>query len=564
MGTRGYKVHRHKGWYFAQYNHYDSYPEGLGIEVLAEIPTDPEKFLKWLEGMRHYFDELLEEHQDALNKNGGLREDDGLEITRKQPTNDLFIEWVYEIDLDHLVFHIDCAPMYRLDHMPPTDLFLEGISFNVYGNRACGRDVPAEYRFTLDSLPPPPVENSAQEKYHNSVQENAPCTVNALLSLNTAPALADVIIQERTAYFHICMHAWNEEATELAFLSDAQTMSSKQRSLAFNLAALALLPASYMLWELAIAPEEVKGDGEANTVERKVSFVSLAEERVWWPRRHICVLIATYLAHEDNRKAAIAQVVEEITKDGREVPDIVYGVVFSVFHCVLVRVDKRDNGRFTHTDVLSSCPDLFTSGDPSTEQTPAGLEAMIRLGNLPANDDIDFFYDSLRSSWASENHKQQKPASDSESINGQPDTSQPAAPSGARHGLPQEMLNHIAESITDPRALSAFAFASRSTMAAALPLLRLPRIFLPTFETGLVLQRSIPLPVAPKKRSTKSTKAAFDARYEDQPAVVIVSSSFASGAGLEQVAQGRLFMFRPPAHVGVCFTVFRETVKCDA
>jgi len=44
MGTRGYVFIRCRGRYFVYYNHWDSYPEGLGEAIIAKIPTDPEKY----------------------------------------------------------------------------------------------------------------------------------------------------------------------------------------------------------------------------------------------------------------------------------------------------------------------------------------------------------------------------------------------------------------------------------------------------------------------------------------------------------------------------------------
>lgn len=44
MGTRGFVFIRCRGRYFIYYNHWDSYPEGLGEAIVSKIPTDPEKY----------------------------------------------------------------------------------------------------------------------------------------------------------------------------------------------------------------------------------------------------------------------------------------------------------------------------------------------------------------------------------------------------------------------------------------------------------------------------------------------------------------------------------------
>ena len=44
MGTRGLKIVRFHGRYYVYYNHFDSYPRGLGRILVDEIPTDSELY----------------------------------------------------------------------------------------------------------------------------------------------------------------------------------------------------------------------------------------------------------------------------------------------------------------------------------------------------------------------------------------------------------------------------------------------------------------------------------------------------------------------------------------
>lgn len=44
MGTRGHFSIRCRGRYFVYYNHFDSYPEGLGDAIINLIPVDPDEF----------------------------------------------------------------------------------------------------------------------------------------------------------------------------------------------------------------------------------------------------------------------------------------------------------------------------------------------------------------------------------------------------------------------------------------------------------------------------------------------------------------------------------------
>lgn len=44
MGTRGLEVVCFRGRYYIRYHQYDSYYEGLGVEIVQQIPADPEEY----------------------------------------------------------------------------------------------------------------------------------------------------------------------------------------------------------------------------------------------------------------------------------------------------------------------------------------------------------------------------------------------------------------------------------------------------------------------------------------------------------------------------------------
>jgi hypothetical protein len=87
------------------FSHYDSYPSGLGLDLLNTIPKHGKIFQKWLAEMRQHLDETIEAMDNCeLDENK-------VTITREVPCTDLFIEWIYTIDLDRLVFHVDSRPL---------------------------------------------------------------------------------------------------------------------------------------------------------------------------------------------------------------------------------------------------------------------------------------------------------------------------------------------------------------------------------------------------------------------------------------------------------------------
>jgi hypothetical protein len=107
MGCRGYKIYRHRAHYYIYFNQYDSYPDDLGLKVLHEIPrkVSKEEFKEWLRKTREYV--YAQRDSIALSDPANYVSDDA-------PVNDLFIEWIYEIDLDNLIFLVNSQPFFSL------------------------------------------------------------------------------------------------------------------------------------------------------------------------------------------------------------------------------------------------------------------------------------------------------------------------------------------------------------------------------------------------------------------------------------------------------------------
>ncbi|KZW03044.1 hypothetical protein EXIGLDRAFT_728578 [Exidia glandulosa HHB12029] len=102
MGTNGLWSYRWRRPYYTTYNHWDSYPEGLGNELVAKIPSDPDEFARWA---------------DALKRELDARDDGELESPHHR-RNGIGIEWTYVIDFDRNAFTIDGRVNIRLDKLP--------------------------------------------------------------------------------------------------------------------------------------------------------------------------------------------------------------------------------------------------------------------------------------------------------------------------------------------------------------------------------------------------------------------------------------------------------------
>lgn len=106
MGTRGFIVVKFEGKYYRIYNHYDSYPEGLGVEV-ANVARQAERTKEYVNKVIDKFDSS---HYHLL-----------VTESASDVENDLLIEWVYIIDLDAGTFTVNGGyhtPVYQLTSIP--------------------------------------------------------------------------------------------------------------------------------------------------------------------------------------------------------------------------------------------------------------------------------------------------------------------------------------------------------------------------------------------------------------------------------------------------------------
>ena len=128
MGTRGFKAWRFRKRYYYQYNHWDSYPEGLGQTIVATIPSNPEDYQTWLEEQRKVAAEWESEWNGYLTVDP---DSEPKEIATEMmaenhptwfaPLNDLYIEWVYILDLDREIFSVNNGAHFKLDQVRHLD-----------------------------------------------------------------------------------------------------------------------------------------------------------------------------------------------------------------------------------------------------------------------------------------------------------------------------------------------------------------------------------------------------------------------------------------------------------
>ncbi|KAK0238121.1 hypothetical protein EDD85DRAFT_1005529 [Armillaria nabsnona] len=427
MGTRGYYVYRWRGWYFIHYNHLDSYPDGLGLIIHGEVPSadcDPKVFDKWFEAATKRFDADLKRYKVEERRRETYEVSDSFSISREQPRNDIFIEWIYEIDFDNLVFHVDSVPMFRLDCMPSHDDFCDYISVNHYGGRAYPEEMPERYRYDANWITSPPEiskkQLTAYKRLDAIVKEDiVPLAISVVSTtrIRLLEAMVGVLMKRSSS---TCRNIIN-----LRNVSSRDSFTKASFHAIWHFAWTALSPPKYgKQWEAVIAGSHYP------------ARVSKNDCLAVWFRENLCVFAWTHLDDEHNLKAAVVAITECL--HSQSCVSDTFGVAFSLYHCVVVRLEGK-TGKVTHTGVLDFLPSWYAYS-PST----SGITALARLSEYL--DDLSL---------------------------GHPDvtvcTTEPLhAP------LPHELLARISEYIYSSATLLAYAQASVQTRAACRAMLMKP------------------------------------------------------------------------------------------
>jgi hypothetical protein len=428
MGTEQ-KVYRYKGLYFVYYNDY-SYDSDFMLSVFNEIPYDvsEDDFERWVRSLGNALDEEYERLID-LDDNDWKSD----YVTDEQPGNGLVIEWIFEIDLDNRIFHVDSEPLFRLDNMPPTDIFLKAISFDHFGHRAYNSDTPMEFRYDWRSPPPTP-STASIDAYNSFCDPSYRSSIDELLRI---PAALSSIERTHTKFMELlvtgCMGASGvgHHVRLLENVPHRNQIPPYMLKLALSLVTFAVGPP---LPSLPCRPCTTSG---------------------WdyiWIRKDVCLRITTHLDDEANLQAAVSDLVQHINAT-KEKSGVVYGVACSIFHCAVVRVDKGMRGTSSaHTSALQFLPSFY-----ATKISTPGIDALSRLGCQASG--TEFLADI------------------SESLNLPPVThSESLFASSVAAKLPVELWMRIGTFITAPIGLLSLSCISPQAMSVAADLAHYPLV----------------------------------------------------------------------------------------
>ncbi|KAG2109561.1 uncharacterized protein F5147DRAFT_611633 [Suillus discolor] len=351
MGTRGYYVLRYRNIYFAQYHNYDSYPDGLGVTVLQSMQI-PNAITTYRQMLGEILDGLR-----SLSEIFIVRGDDFSPPSWQRPENDIFIEWIYEIDLDRNIFHINGMPFFSLECLPDDDAFIQYISKDHYGNLACASQCPPEHRYKRPA--PPTVSNSDLATYQSSMWTGSHVALSDLLAINDFLSpdehirvlLLEVMIGQCMVERTISKDIYNIE-----LVSDHNQFTDDQWSIACFMASITFVPQIF---------DEIKN-----------AFHPMLERKEFtWVREDIVVCIATHLDEERCLQASVSRLINAIMEQ-KDNPGEYFGVAFSVYHCAVVKVIKDAHTmKFSHTSALQFLPSFYAHS-PSTP----GITALARLG----------------------------------------------------------------------------------------------------------------------------------------------------------------------------------------
>ncbi|KAH7926928.1 hypothetical protein BV22DRAFT_1086091 [Leucogyrophana mollusca] len=446
MGTRGYRVYRYKKYYFVTYNNCDSYPSGLGEEMLSEARQD-------LDGIRKRLEEYLANINAFIGRNGS----DELTISKRPPKNDYFIEWMYEIDLDRSVFHINSVPFFSLENLPRS--LRRIIGTDNYGNEAC---VDARYRFKV--VTPSAIEESQLEIYRRLLHDGGSAIpfIDLLRSSEHTTQGEEVRLHLLEAFVGQCMcdETVFRAIQVFRLAASGEDLPEPEWLVATTIANLAFIPQIFM------------------SQERWWFFHRRTKRREFsWVRGDTFTHITTHLDDEKNMQAAVSRLVEEAMRQGKN--GVVFGVAFSVFHCVVARIDRDAGGSFTHTPAMRFIPSFFAK----TPSTP-GITALSRLG-FRLDPDLFLkasrFNTSLKRASLEAEMKRMlrapsQPADLSSSIPEDLSCSTPEGHVDPGVELPAELWHKVASSIKYLDDLLQFGRVSKSFQAAASAVLRDPHV----------------------------------------------------------------------------------------
>jgi hypothetical protein len=356
MGTRGYHAFRYRNFYFAYYHHYDGYPRGLGIHILScfrHWPDSINTLRQKLQGILHDLREFFYDQYGSVDEGMGT-------ISRERPRYGVVdAEWIYEIDLDNEIFHVNGIPCFDLKCLPNDEAFLKFVdeSTNHYDNVSCPPECPPEHKYKCPA--PSAVTDSMLATYQSLVCTGTHVALSDLLTVSdimtpnehVRVSLLETMIGQCMSDKYVAPILF-----EIELADNQNELTNDQWSTACSMANIAFAPQIF------------------DKSSRFLYHPELHRTEFTWVREDTVLFIATHLDDERWLQFSISRLIDAILRQ-KDDPDDYFGVSFSVHHCVVVKVVKGEHTTtFSHTGALQFLPSFYADS-PSTP----GITALARL-----------------------------------------------------------------------------------------------------------------------------------------------------------------------------------------
>ncbi|TDL17235.1 hypothetical protein BD410DRAFT_901579 [Rickenella mellea] len=357
MGTSGYFSYKHRGKFYTRFQRSDSYPEGLGSDLVTAIPKSKRIFEKWLKNKREFFDaEKLRLSELEFDSSSDADETEAAAYGYCQrpstwmPGSPGSTHWVYIIDLDGEKFVVNMLVKFPLADIPRGEdgnawiKYLE-VDRDGFGNRHIKPSTPYQYA-VIRSISPPEPSPSGLDQYSKLKPK--------------ALARSEWTSQDLNPSQLLSLHA-AEGLIMLHYYSFSTLAMNTPESQTFQTFALGLLStaAEGLMW---IAPEPYI-DSERNSDRLLPTFTSWVATKgverrnacfYWF--RDVLVWLASDLDHEANRKAAVGLAVAKIQEHNL---DYCIALVFSVRHVIVVKFSGGVVYESELIEVLDAIPDVL-------------------------------------------------------------------------------------------------------------------------------------------------------------------------------------------------------------
>ncbi|KAL0064819.1 hypothetical protein AAF712_008216 [Marasmius tenuissimus] len=365
MGTRGLIVYRYKRVPRIIYNHWDSYPEGLGLQLLREIPKPSDG-----EGWQSRFNEWLAENRRMVEESIAKMSPEALEESKDQePSSCVFgVEWIYEMDLDNLCFLVNGFPDFALDNLPPASIWSQyETDINASDHEYVHKTIPYPSEEDLTTLEKYTQTCTGTVQRHELLGHEDLLTHSEQLRVRWVEMMVGCDALRENDYLELKLEA-NDGTSPL----DAIPLSSRQKLK--DLLHRIFLP--YYHGEFHHQP---------------LSILPGCRD-IYLLRKDVVFCLHNHLDNPNSLRTGSYYLFRKIM-DNCSAPVsqdcFVYGILFSGTRCAIVRIDRNES-TFTHTPALSFLPNLSRNssmGSPTTD----GISALARLASRLDPDIFDRF-----------------------------------------------------------------------------------------------------------------------------------------------------------------------------